>query len=89
MARIAVFLTNPYTEVDRPVVDRTGLSGPFDFSVEWSLPREAAQLPESPHEDTGPTFRQALAEQLGLTLKSTTAVVYVLVVDHIERPSPN
>jgi uncharacterized protein (TIGR03435 family) len=71
------------------VLDDTGLTGTFDFSLEWSLPRDPTQSQSSPTEDAGPTLLQALAEQLGLKLKSTTATVAVLVVDHIERPSPN
>ena len=88
MERIAAFLTNPYTELDRPVLDGTGLRGTFDFSLEWSL-RDPTLPAGSQREDTGPTILQALEEQLGLTLKSTTATVVVLVVDHIEQPSPN
>src|SRR5262249_37017893 len=37
MARIASFLMNPFTGIDRPVLDRTGLSGTFDLSIEWAL----------------------------------------------------
>jgi uncharacterized protein (TIGR03435 family) len=81
--RIAGFLMNPYTGVDRPVVDRTGLTGTFDFSIEWSLPRDPAQ----PAEDTGPSFLEALREQLGLTLKRATGPVDILVVDHVEHPT--
>jgi uncharacterized protein (TIGR03435 family) len=88
MERIAAFLTNPYTGLDRPIIDRTGLTGTFDFSLEWSL-RDPKQPIDSQREDTGPTILQALEEQLGLTLKSTTATASVLVIDHIEQPSPN
>jgi uncharacterized protein (TIGR03435 family) len=89
MERIAGFLTSPYTGVDRPVLDATGLTGTFDFSLEWSLPRDPTVPAVSQREDTGITIIAALKEQLGLTLKSTTSVIAVLVVDHIEQPSPN
>jgi uncharacterized protein (TIGR03435 family) len=89
IGRIAGFLTNPATGVDRPVLDRTGLTGTFDFSVEWSSAPDSAQPLGSPPEETGPTFLQALQEQLGLKLKSTTGPVDVLVIDHVEQPSLN
>ena len=38
--RIAEFLKNPFTGIDRQVLDRTGLSGAFDFSLEWSPERD-------------------------------------------------
>ena len=63
MGRIAGFLKNPYTGVDRPVLDRTGLAGSFDFSLEWSLEPDPARPPGSRPEDTGPTFLEALQEQ--------------------------
>ena len=85
LARIASFLMNPFTGVDRPVVDRTGLTGEFDMSVEWSLARDSAQ----PLEDTAPTFLQALREQLGLKLQADKAPVDVLVIDHVEKPTPD
>ena len=89
MGRIADFLKNPYTGIDRPVLDRTGLTGAFDFSLEWSIEPDPAQLPGSQSADTGSTFLQALQEQLGLKLKSTAGPVDVLVIDHVERPSEN
>ena len=89
MGRIAGFLTNPFTAVDRPVLDRTGLTGTFDFSLEWSLPPDPALPRGSQSEDTEPTFIEALQEQLGLKLKSTRGSVDVVVVDHVEMPSPN
>jgi uncharacterized protein (TIGR03435 family) len=89
MGRIAGFLKNPFTGVDRPVVDRTGLTGTFDFSLEWSPEPDAARPPGSQSEDTGPAFLEALQEQLGLKLKPTTGPVDVLVIDHVEGPSAN
>jgi len=87
MTRIASFLMTPFTGVDRPVLDRTGLTGSFDMSVEWSLPPDRAQSPTSQVEDAGPTFLEALREQLGLRLEPTKAPVEVLVIDHVEKPT--
>jgi bla regulator protein blaR1 len=82
-------LKNPYTGVDRPVLDRTGLTGTFDFSLEWSQEPDPARPPGSQSEDTGRSFLEALQEQLGLKLKPTTGPVDVLVIDHVEEPSAN
>ena len=90
LGRLAAFLKNPYTEVDRPVLDRTGLTGFFDFDIEWSLTTtDSAQPQDSQLQDTGPTFLQALKEQLGLKLEPQTGPVDVLVIDHVEQPSEN
>jgi len=90
IGRIAALLMNPFAGLDRPVLDRTGLMGTFDFGLEWSLPSESAQTPAShPQDDDGPTFLEALREQLGLTLKSSTGPVDVLVIDHVEHPTEN
>ena len=89
MTRIASFLMSPFTGVDRPVLDRTGLTGWFDMSVEWSLPPDPAQSPAAQVEDAGPTFLEALREQLGLKLLPTKAPVDVLVIDHVEKPTPD
>jgi uncharacterized protein (TIGR03435 family) len=76
--------------LDRPVVDQTGLSGRFDFTIEWFPESNAAMPNADPQPDSqGPTFLDALREQLGLTLKSTKAPMQILVIDHVERPSEN
>ena len=89
MGRIAGVLMNPFTGVDRPVLDRTGLRGTFDFSVEWSLMPDPAGLPGIQPEGAGPTFLQALQEQLGLKLKSAKGPVDVLVIERVEHPAEN
>jgi uncharacterized protein (TIGR03435 family) len=75
----------------RPVVDRTGLSGRFDFALEWSP--ETNSLPAAAGEPTpdtqGPSFQEALREQLGLKLESARAPLQILVIDQVERPSEN
>jgi uncharacterized protein (TIGR03435 family) len=75
-------------QLGRPVIDQTGLSGNFDFTLEWS--------PESPNPQTvaadplpGPTFKDAVAAQFGLKLVSETGLADFLIVDHVEHPSGN
>ena len=89
VGRIAGQLMNPFTGLDRPVLDRTGLSGTFDFSLEWSLAADPVQPPAFLPADPGPTFLQALDEQLGLKLKSAKGPVDVLVIDRVEHPTEN
>jgi uncharacterized protein (TIGR03435 family) len=62
------------TGMEHPLVDLTGLNGSFDFSLEWT-PEE---LP----------FAEAVKEQLGMKLEATRAPVPVLIVDHVEKPTP-
>jgi uncharacterized protein (TIGR03435 family) len=75
----------------RPVVDRTGLEGRFDFTVEWML--ESNSPPQlngdNQADSSGPTLLEALQEQLGLKLESAEAPVRIPVIDHIEQPSEN
>jgi uncharacterized protein (TIGR03435 family) len=79
----------PFTS--RVVLERTGLSGLFDFDVEWTpdqLPRQPPDDPEPLRIDpNGPLLFTALQEQLGLKLESTRGPVDVLVVDRVERPT--
>jgi uncharacterized protein (TIGR03435 family) len=77
--------------VDRPVLDRTGLSGTFDFAVEYTAQIDASWPPGAvaQRDLTGPTFMQALQEQLGLRLEPQTGPVEVLVVDYVEEPPAN
>jgi len=64
----------------RPVLDRTGITGEFDITLEWA-PDESPNL--------GPSIFTAIQEKLGLKLESQKGTVEVLVIDHVERPTPN
>jgi uncharacterized protein (TIGR03435 family) len=94
----AVWFQKNVTE--RPVVDRSGLTGRYDFTLTWT-PSEsefpqfrragviipsptAADNPKAP-----PGLYTAFQEQLGLKLQSIQAPVDVMVIDHAEKPSPN
>ena len=71
--------------LQRPVLDKTGLEGMYDFSLQWT-PGD-----KQPAEQ-GPSIFAAVQEQLGLKLlqsNAQTAQVYVLVIDHAEKPSDN
>jgi uncharacterized protein (TIGR03435 family) len=63
------------------------LSGPYDFDIDF-LP-ELPPGAEVPANASGPAFRDAVKDQLGLKLESQKAPVDYVVVDHIERPSAN
>jgi uncharacterized protein (TIGR03435 family) len=69
--------------VDRPVIDQTRLTGRYDFTLEWSNTL-AGQA-----DSTAPSIFTAFQEQLGLKLDSTKAPVDVLVIDHVELPTPD
>lgn len=79
--------------VDRPVLDKTGLSSSdrYDFTIEFTpvfngpLPPGSTFQPDA----NGPTFNEALKEQLGLKLEPQTGPTDVVVIDHIEQPSEN
>jgi uncharacterized protein (TIGR03435 family) len=78
-----------FPAVSRRVLDRTGLTGRFDFDLEWTpfvTPGPAA--PGVPP-DAGPNLFTALQEQLGLRLESTKETVSVLVIESVNQPSPN
>jgi bla regulator protein BlaR1 len=83
-------------QLGRPVENRTGLTGNFDFTLKWT-PDEGrgqapgGQPPESapPVEANSPSLVTALQEQLGLKLESQKGPVETIVIDHVERPSEN
>jgi uncharacterized protein (TIGR03435 family) len=78
----------------RSVVDKTGLTGKFDISLEW-IPDEAQALqlapdaPKLPSDAGGPSIFTAIQEQLGLKLESQKSPVEVFVIDRAEKPSEN
>lgn len=75
------------SELGRPVVDRTGLTGNFDFTLTWT-PNISAS-PDFTPDRSGPTYIDALKEQLGLKLESTRGPYRIPVIDHVERPDEN
>ena len=71
-------------EVGRAIVDKTGLTGRYDFTLKYLAASGAAA------DDTGgPSIFTAIQEQLGLKLQPAKAPMDVLVIDSIERPSDN
>jgi len=81
-------LTKQLSQVlGRPVTDETGLTGQYDFKLEWT--------PDPSPSDTanntplGPSIFTAIADQLGLRLESTKGPVQVFVVEKIEHPTEN
>ena len=80
--------------LDRPVIDRTGLAGKFNFELSWKadefqFPDIAAALPRSTEEADRADLYTAIQQQLGLRIVPTKAQVEVFVIDRIERPSEN
>jgi len=85
--------------MDKPVVDQTGLTDRYDFTLKWTpddsqfaqfrgavapQPPAAADNPNAP-----PSLYTAMQEQLGLKFTATKAMDDVIVIDHIEQPSAN
>lgn len=89
------FLSN---QLGRNVVDRTGLTGGFDYTLEWlpdsgrggapfTPPPGAPPLP--PINPDAPSLPTALQEQLGLKVESTKGPVEVLVIESVQQPTDN
>jgi uncharacterized protein (TIGR03435 family) len=80
--------------LDRPVVNRTGIEGRFDITLEYE-PDAVTGPGEEPTSGApfggffGSSFFAALQDQLGLKMEATKAMVEVLVIDHAEQPSRN
>ena len=81
--------------LDRPVVDQTGLTGRYDLLLRFTPdPDQMASFGGVPPAnnadlDAPPDIFTAFEQQLGLKLQPTRALVDVMVIERIERPSPN
>jgi uncharacterized protein (TIGR03435 family) len=72
---------------ENPVIDATGLTGSFAVDLRW---RPEQSRPDATFSDDLPTsVFTALQEQLGLKLEPSKSVVNLLVIDRVERPTPN
>jgi uncharacterized protein (TIGR03435 family) len=78
---------------ERPILDKTGLTGKYDFTLTYAPENTSAPVPGAspniPAEPAGPTLFVALEEQLGLKLEAGKAPVEIIVIDRVERPSGN
>lgn len=95
---IAMLATVLTTILNRPVMDKTGLTGNYDFTLTWTPDDSQAQGPPGapngqpplPAPDpNGPSIFTAIQDQLGLKLESGKGPVEIIVIDHVERPSGN
>jgi uncharacterized protein (TIGR03435 family) len=91
------FLTHLLSEqLGRTVEDKTGLAGNYDYTLHWT-PDEGTPMQVAPEDNRGepppdaggPSLMTAIEEQLGLKLESRKGPVDVIVVDQIDKPSPN
>ena len=98
IATLTAMLTR---SLHRPVLDKTGLTGEYDFTLHWTPDESPAQLSTggspnglpltdpNPNPNAGPSLFTALQEQLGLKLESSKGPVEFIVIDRVERPSGN
>jgi uncharacterized protein (TIGR03435 family) len=103
LAQLAESLTSAAAhDLGREVIDRTGIEGKYDVSLNWTRDTGAASAgPDSNTQDSGPSIFTgntqdlgpsiftAIQEQLGLKLEPSKGPVRVLVIDHAEMPSEN
>lgn len=77
--------------LDRPVVDKTGLSGRYDFDLDWA-PDETqfgGEVPVARSDAPNPPFFTAIEQQIGLKIEATKGPVMAVVVDSVQRPIEN
>jgi len=89
---LSPYLTSALTAVlGVPVVDKTGLTGAFDFTLKWSPDERqfGGRGLRGQRDPMGPSLFTALQEQLGLRLIAEEVPFEVIVVDSVEKPSPN
>jgi uncharacterized protein (TIGR03435 family) len=75
--------------IGSPVADHTGLTGSYDFDVQWGTPTTTAADPSIQTPDSIAALFTAVQEQLGLRLVATRGPYDVLVIDSVSRPTPD
>ena len=84
---IADLIAIIHRQVDRPIVDKTGLTGRYDFILEYTVNNPEVAPVNSPDADR--SIFSALQEQLGLKLVAAKDSTEIFVIEHAERPSEN
>lgn len=87
MKSLADMLAMPAAFVGRPVVDKTGLSSMYDFTLDWSIYSAKAAASDSPTNDV-PSIFTALGE-IGLKLQPAMTGMETLIIDHVDPPTEN
>jgi uncharacterized protein (TIGR03435 family) len=92
--KIEGLVTSLSQQLGRKVIDKTELTGSYDFKLEWTPDEAQPGMPkEQPGtiqiENSGPSIFTALQEQLGLKLESAKGPVDILVIDRVEQPTEN
>ena len=77
--------------LDRPTVNKTGLTGKYDFDLEWAqdASQYGGQVSAAPDDTQSAPLFTAVQEQLGLKLVATRGMVSAMIVDQAQKPSPN
>lgn len=92
MGELASQLSQPFAGLGRPVIDKTGLTGTYNFTLDWKpqlkAPSGGGPAIVSAPSDDAPSIFTALQE-LGLKLQPATGPAKYIVIDHVERPSAN
>jgi uncharacterized protein (TIGR03435 family) len=84
-------------QLGRVVLDKTGLTGLYDFELKWTPDESQGQMLKAPDgadsapplDASGPTIFTGVQEQLGLKLESQKGPVEMFVIDHVEKPTEN
>lgn len=79
--RMSAFADGLSRRLERPVLDKSGLTGEYDIDLQWT--------PDEATDDLAFPIQTALQKQLGLSLQPGKAPVAMIVIDHVEKPSAN
>jgi uncharacterized protein (TIGR03435 family) len=90
MSNLASGLSQFVGGIDRIIVDRTDMPGTFDAELHWRPDLSTAPgAAPAPQDSNAASLFTALEEQLGLKLERTSGPMDVVVIDHVDPPTPN
>jgi len=89
MKNLADFLSQPMAGLGRPVIDKTGLAGTYNFTFDWTPPHPGVRLSgekDSATPEDAPSIFAALGD-IGLKLQPSTGPIDTIVIDHADKPT--